>query len=438
MKRCVCLIIVMSGIASAGFAAVETSRITPARIVIPPRIDGRLDDAAWEQAAVVENIRPNRSAGQNTTVRLAYDDANLYAGWTCYEARMDERVTACCRTRDAGWGDDDVEVYLQPNPPDGPVFEIVVNAANVVLDVRYTDPKRNGDRKWDCALRSAVSQREDAWCVEMAIPWADLELSGSAGPSMGFNLCRWQPILAGVSSHWALPGHPKFIEFLGRLEGLDLDFSAYSVRADSPRLREGLCYGANEIPVVLRNTGSAPRKLRVEGRSAYPDGSPMLAPAAVQRIELPAGGEAEVVLTIPATEPAGVARGQVQVCDAQTDRVLHQITRWAPVPETLLFVKPARRYLYAGDEELALNLYGLIGEASLPGYRIRITAPGADGMPLIRTLMLASRNATVPLAAQSLPLGDSEIEFAVQAVGTGKVLERVTTKVVRLTGPFDP
>src|SRR5262245_60829643 len=58
------------------------------RTAQPVRIDGRLDDAAWQDAAPSETFTQKfpdegRAPSEHTRVRVIYDDDALYVGFDC-------------------------------------------------------------------------------------------------------------------------------------------------------------------------------------------------------------------------------------------------------------------------------------------------------------------------------------------------------------------
>ena len=62
--------------------AQDTSTIQAARTPTPVRIDGRLDDVAWQQARVVTGFiqrQPDegRPAREQTELQIAYDDSAI-------------------------------------------------------------------------------------------------------------------------------------------------------------------------------------------------------------------------------------------------------------------------------------------------------------------------------------------------------------------------
>ena len=322
----------------------------------------------------------------------------------------------------------------RPGPPAGPIFQVVVTAANFVSDFRHE--RGLFDRSWDSAVKTATARRSDGWTVEMALPWADLELSADAGPVMGLNLTRWQPRIR-ANSHWGKPGHAKNNECLGRMEGVDLDFDRYDIGVESSRLIEGLYYGGNLVPVKLRNDGGRPRKLRIEGESFSADGSPMVAPPVSHELRLGSGKDSGVVLRIPVTNRHGRVAGCVRVIDAESGLAFRQITRHTELPEDLLSVRLNRRYLYRSDRQLEATLQASIGEGTLARHFVRIKIPRANEAPLVQDVVMTQRLAKFPIKVHRLPFGEAAIEFEIRSMATDSVLDSATAKVVRLVGPFD-
>src|SRR5437016_9249081 len=81
----------------------------------PPVIDGKLDDEAWKQAAVLkdfyqtqpgDNIAPSKP----TEVMIGYDAKTLYLGFHCYDDPT--KVKATVAKRDQVFGDDNIRVFL--------------------------------------------------------------------------------------------------------------------------------------------------------------------------------------------------------------------------------------------------------------------------------------------------------------------------------------
>ena len=79
----------------------------PSRI----QVDGKLDEKAWQAAAPIVLIFPWESqtgAKQKTTVRVLWDDQNLYIGYECEDAD----ITAQFTERDDPTYRDDFELKI--------------------------------------------------------------------------------------------------------------------------------------------------------------------------------------------------------------------------------------------------------------------------------------------------------------------------------------
>jgi hypothetical protein len=178
------------------------------RALVPPRIDGDLDDPVWAKAAwTTDFVDILGEAGPaprfRTRVKMAWDDTYLYVA-----AQMEEPdVWAYQRLRDSPiLLDNDFEMFIDPGGATAPYFELEINALNAVWDLLLVRPYREGGRVsftgWDLhGLRSATrvqgtlnrpGDRDRGWTVEMALPWRGLtegEDRRYAAPSPGD---RWR------------------------------------------------------------------------------------------------------------------------------------------------------------------------------------------------------------------------------------------------------
>lgn len=158
--------------------------------VAAPQIDGDLTDAAWQHAAVADAFRlagSREPSKQLTTARVIYDDKYLYVSFLCQEDRIGalQKQTA---ERDAMtiFHDDVVELFLSPVGDAGRFWHIAINPLNTQWDAFMTaNPKDN--LEW----QSATKIGENAWTVEIAIPFAGLETHRAfEGQTWRVNLTR--------------------------------------------------------------------------------------------------------------------------------------------------------------------------------------------------------------------------------------------------------
>lgn len=81
--------------AGAPLAPGELYRVAPRRVEQPPRIDGRLDEPAWQSAAILDAFvqqepAEGEPATEATIVRLLYDARALYVGVEAFDYSRSE------------------------------------------------------------------------------------------------------------------------------------------------------------------------------------------------------------------------------------------------------------------------------------------------------------------------------------------------------------
>ncbi len=158
-----------------------------------PRIDGRLNDAAWEHAArlgdlvqqiPVEGAKPS----QETDARLLFDGDYLYVGVRAYDSEP-EKVIASVMRRDQLLRPDDRIVLLLDSFHDHQNAYLFTTNANGARSDGIVENNTSYRQEWDGIW--FVKSRRDAkgWSCEFAIPWKTLSFD-PANDSWGFNLMR--------------------------------------------------------------------------------------------------------------------------------------------------------------------------------------------------------------------------------------------------------
>jgi hypothetical protein len=149
---------------------------------IPPTIDGRDDDAAWTAGLAgtfVHTITGGR-APVATTFRVAYDKDALYVYLRCVE-RGQESFAIGPSTRETPkvHSGDAAEIFLQPGGPGTPYFQLAANPWGGTMSYKWLGP---GDAAtWNPQnVQIAGFVHFDYWTLEVAIPFASLDLSTPA------------------------------------------------------------------------------------------------------------------------------------------------------------------------------------------------------------------------------------------------------------------
>ena len=153
----------------------------------PPKIDGKLDDAAWQRAEWTADFIDIEGPAKpkprfRTRAKLLWDDKALYIAAELEEPEVSATLTA---HDSVIFHDNDFEVFLKPFADREGYFEFEINALNTSWDLYLNRPYAKGgkaDNSWEIpGLQSAVaiagtlndaSDRDRGWSVEIAIPWS--------------------------------------------------------------------------------------------------------------------------------------------------------------------------------------------------------------------------------------------------------------------------
>ena len=163
------------------------------------RVDGRLDDEAWQNASpITDFIQKEPVEGVAPTdameVRLAYDDDVLYVG-----ARMsstDGRIQAPLGRRDSTGQAEHILISFDTFLDRRTAVVFGVTAAGVRID-RYhsSDNEDSFDSGFDPVWRAETQVSADQWTAELWIPFSQLRFTPRTNQAWGLNLSRFRPTL---------------------------------------------------------------------------------------------------------------------------------------------------------------------------------------------------------------------------------------------------
>jgi uncharacterized protein DUF5916/cellulose/xylan binding protein with CBM9 domain len=191
------------------------------------RLDGRLDESAWQQAPPIGVLRQREPAenvepSEETVVRVLYNDDALYIGILSQD-RSPREIVSTQLTRDANLDvDDRITVVLDPFFDHRNGFFFQINPAGARSDGQVSNNSESLSLDWDGIWDAAARITDDGWIAEIAIPFKTLRFK--PGQSVwGFNVER-QIKRRQETDRWAAPRQNIWIGNLaeaGRLEGLD-------------------------------------------------------------------------------------------------------------------------------------------------------------------------------------------------------------------------
>jgi hypothetical protein len=171
------------------------------------RVDGRLDEAVWGQAAPITDFMQKEPVEgalptERTEVRFVYDDKALYVGARMYSSGGMASIQAPLGRRDGGTLAEYVLISLDTFLDRRTAYSFGVTAAGVRLDhFHRSDNEGNVDRGFDPVWETRVSIDDEGWTAEMWIPLSQLRYNELLEQTWGLNIQRWIPS-KNESDYW--------------------------------------------------------------------------------------------------------------------------------------------------------------------------------------------------------------------------------------------
>jgi hypothetical protein len=177
---------------------VEAGRVDDGAI----KVDGRLDEAAWQQAGVIQDLtqqspHPGAPTPYHTKVLLLRGSHTLYIGLICDDPDP-SKIATHTLIRDGNQGSDDNVIFLLDTfGTKRFAYVFQVNASGAMADgLQSPTPAINSnngvDYNWDGIWQAKVVQNEHGWTAEIAIDTRSLQFTNGI-TRWGLNLSRNVP-----------------------------------------------------------------------------------------------------------------------------------------------------------------------------------------------------------------------------------------------------
>jgi hypothetical protein len=238
-------------LATSAFATGE--KFAPPLIVIP-KLPGMqsaaIERAVWKLPATVPGFVKYEGKGlpqQQTEVRVAYDDKNLYFAFRCREPKMAELVTDYQGRDNMVWRDDSVSILLSPGSDPKHYINLSASVAGVQFDEKGQDGK-----SWNGAWTVKTDKAADNWTAFITIPFADLDTTcPKPGTVWKGNMSRHAKPLEELT-HWSTAsGGFQEPEWWGSIRFAGEKDPVVNVAADGsevPGLHHAIVYTSNPTP----------------------------------------------------------------------------------------------------------------------------------------------------------------------------------------------
>ncbi len=161
--------------------------LIPLKTTTPPTIDGKLDDAVWQQAPKVTGFKtftPDYGIDMpdQTVVYYAYDRENLYFAFRCFD-REPEKIKTSVTRRDNIRPDDWICINLDSFNDQQALYGFYVNPAGIQMDTRFASGAE--DDGIDLIWYSAGAVDKEGYTIELQIPFKSIRFANKDTVEMG-------------------------------------------------------------------------------------------------------------------------------------------------------------------------------------------------------------------------------------------------------------
>ncbi|MBI2402057.1 MAG: carbohydrate binding family 9 domain-containing protein [Gemmatimonadetes bacterium] len=182
----------------------EAYRIGAVRVDDGPVIDGVLDEAVWQTAAVIDQFiqqepAEGAPATEQTEVRVLYDRRNLYVGVRAFSSAPGRVIaTEMRRDSDRILDEDNFQIILDTFSDSRSAYMFVTSPLGAKLDQQVFEEGEGGrrgvssniNRDWDGVWHVSARRTLDGWTAEIAIPMVTLRFPDAATQDWGINFMR--------------------------------------------------------------------------------------------------------------------------------------------------------------------------------------------------------------------------------------------------------
>ena len=157
------------------YGQTERKEIIAKRTTTPPKIDGILNDAAWEGVPVANNFVQLEPVNGDpcsfpTEVKFIYDDNALYVAAMFYDPHPDSIMLGLGERDNEDINADVFAVTIGTFDDGHNAFEFWVSASGVQIDKKIS--ANDGDVNWNAVWDSHVNLNDSGWSAEMKIPYS--------------------------------------------------------------------------------------------------------------------------------------------------------------------------------------------------------------------------------------------------------------------------
>ena len=188
-------------------------------------LDGALNEEEWKEAQVISNFHEVlpftlKETKYKTEVRIYQDERGLFLGFISYQP--EETLRSQQHERDA-WDSnaDRVGVIIDFDGDSLSAYEFSVSLGGSLRDVIF---RNENDQKadWDADWEASTSSSEQAWFVEMLIPWSVIPMKSQQGDFRKVKIGFFRQSMAEGKVYSTVKSNPMRARFVSLLNEFTL------------------------------------------------------------------------------------------------------------------------------------------------------------------------------------------------------------------------
>lgn len=233
---------IVLGVALAGvIPAQKLERVAVQRTDAVITLDGRLDEPAWQTAAVLRLVQqspvPGAATPYGTEARLLLAGDRIYVGIRCRDPQPGKIAIHSMQRDDPMSGDDSVSIVLDTYGDKRTGYYFQVNAAGARTDGLISSLE-GADYDWDGIWDARAARSAEGWSAEIEIPARTLSFAKGLD-GWGLNVERIVPRDGIVKLRWASPTLDSSLCDMSRAgvatgfgelqQGLGIEFSPFLI-----------------------------------------------------------------------------------------------------------------------------------------------------------------------------------------------------------------
>ncbi len=246
-------------------------KLSVQRISIVPEIDGNLSDKVWKEERWYSGFHilnhPQQIAKPGTSFAMAHDGENLYIAVRADEPEIAKTKALVSKRDGPVWKDDSIEIFIDSKGEGIYHYQFVINSKGSLYDTKATRGGMFNKSDWNSDIKVATSVGEDAWFLEVSIPFYCLSFSPENLSTWRFNIGRSRFVTSKreLFTYAPLQGTFHDSKNFALVHIKNIDLSPFLLDFDLEGIKGILKQGqvVANAKILIKNNSSLPRKIDI-------------------------------------------------------------------------------------------------------------------------------------------------------------------------------